>query len=174
MLPALILTAALVAQDAAPATQSAGQTSTFAVGVDSYHRNYEGPQTDQEARYDSGILSAYSSKEGQMGGLEGSWVVATADGRNLVGLELRSNNAGGQLDGAWRSMLTGYGMNNSGFVSNIALTGRDLEINYMPGRQRSPNILQVHKDADGYWRGSLLDVQGHKTAIVMSRLASGG
>ncbi len=166
MLPALILTAALLApaQDAPAAPQSGS-----AVSVDAYHRDYEGPQSDAEMRYNSNILSAYTSKEGQMG-LEGSWLVATSDGRKLVGLELRSDgSANGRLDGAWRSMLAGFGMNDSGFVSNIALTGRELEINYFPGRAHSPNILQVHRDADGNWRGSLLDPLGHRTAIVMSR-----
>ncbi len=167
MLPALILTAALiapVAQDAPAAPQSGA-----AVSVNAYHRDYEGPQTDAEARYNSNIMSAYTSKEGQMG-LEGSWQVVTSDGRKLVGLELRSDgSAGGRLDGAWRSLLAGYGMNDSGFVSNIALTGRELEINYFPGRAHSPNILQVHRDSDGNWRGSLLDPAGHRTAIVMSR-----
>ncbi len=172
MLPALILTAALLApaaQDATVAPAASAQSSATAVGVNAYHRDYEGPQTDSEMRYNSNIMSAFSSKEGQMG-LEGSWLVATSDGRKLVGLELRTDgSAGGRLDGAWRSMLAGFGMNDSGFVSNIALTGRELEINYFPGKAHSPNILQVHRDADGSWRGSLLDPLGHRTAIVMSR-----
>ncbi len=170
MLPALILSVALMAQDVSPAA-SAAASSGSAVSVDAYKRNYEGPKTDSEMRYDSGILSAYSSKVGQM---EGSWVVAANDGRRLVGLELRSDNvASGRIEGAWRSMLAGFGLNDSGFVSDVSLTGRDLEINYFQGRARSPTILNLHKDNDGAWRGNLMDVMGRKTPVTMSKVGAG-
>ncbi len=177
MLTALILSAALMGQDIAdpqtPAQTPAAQTPP--VTVDAYHGNYEAPKSGREMSYDSGIWSAYNAKESQVGNLEGSWVVATPDGRKLVGLELRSTNlVSGRLDGAWRSMLAGFGVNNSGFVSDMTLTGRDLEINYFAGKARSPTILQLHKDNDGQWRGNMLDTTGHKTAIVMSNLRAGG
>lgn len=171
MLPALVLTAALLAQDTPPA-QTTPPASGSAVSVDAYKRDYEGPKTDSEMRYDSGILSAYSSKVGQM---EGSWVIAANDGRKLVGLELRSDNVvSGRIEGAWRSMLAGFGLNESGFVSDVSLTGRDLEINYFQGRARSPTILHLHKDNDGTWRGSLMDVMGRKTPVTMSKVGAGG
>lgn len=182
MLTALFLSAALLGQDVA-APQSPGQASptqtppaqTPPVSVDAYHGNYEAPQSGSEMSYDSGIWSAYNAKENQVGNLEGSWVVSTPDGRKLVGLELRSNNlVSGRLEGAWRSMLAGFGVNNSGFVSDMTLTGRDLEINYFAGKARSPTILQLHKDNDGQWRGNMLDTTGHKTAIVMSNVRAGG
>ncbi len=194
MLTALILSAGLLIQDAAPASPTSGQVTTLpqqatapiqspiapntvdnssrggsAVSVDAYQRNYEGPKTDRELSFDSGIWQAYASKESQIGNLEGSWVVATADGRKLVGLELRSDHlVSGKMEGAWRSMLAGFGLNNSGFVSDVNLTGRDLEIDYFAGSARSPTILNLHKDTDGRWRGMMLDVMGHKTAVVLN------
>ncbi len=170
MLPVLILSAALLAQDASPPQTNA---QPAAVGVDAYRGNYEGPKSDQEARYDSSIWSAYASKENAMGGLEGSWIVADSAGHKLVGLELRNDQRlSGQLEGAWRSLQMGFGLNRSGFISNVSLTGRDLEINYAPGRQRSPNILQLHRDGSG-WRGNMLDVKGQKTPIVMTKATTG-
>ncbi|MEI9902767.1 MAG: hypothetical protein WDN06_01385 [Asticcacaulis sp.] len=90
--------------------------------------------------------------------MEGSWVISDGSGQKLVGLELRNDD--GRLDGAWRSMQAGYGMNASGFVSDIELTGRDMEVNYFAGNQRSPTIAPpaqgrrrpVARQPDGYRR----------------------
>jgi hypothetical protein len=170
VLPALIVSAVLMAQD----TTAAASSSGAAVSVDAYRRDYEGPKTDAESRFDNSIWSAYNGKENQVGGLEGSWMVADATGRKLVGLELRNDGTStSRMDGAWRSMLAGFGLNNSGFVSDVSLTGNNLEVNYFPGKSRSPTILQMRRDASGAWRGSMLDATGHKTAVVMTRVASG-
>ncbi len=162
MFSVLLMAAALLAQDGAPQTSEAG-----AVSVEDYSRDYEGPKSDAEVRYDSTILSAYSSKVGQM---EGSWEVSSADGRKLVGLELR-NEGGvrGRLDGAWRSMVAGLGLNETGFVSDISLVGNDLEVNYFQGRAKSPTILHLRKESESRWRGTMMDVAGRKVPVVMSR-----
>lgn len=162
MFSVLLMAAALLAQDGAPQTTESG-----AVRVEEYSRDYEGPKSDAEARYDSTILSAYSSKVGQM---EGSWEVSSADGRKLVGLELRNEGgARGRLEGAWRSMVAGLGLNETGFVSDISLVGNDMEVNYFQGRARSPTILHLRKETEGRWRGTLMDVAGRKVPIVMAR-----
>lgn len=170
MLPALIVSAALLAQDGAATPTQSGA----AVSVDAYRRDYEGPKTDAELRFDTSIWSAYNSKSGQTGSLEGSWVVTDASGRKLVGLELRNDNlVSGRMEGAWRSMLAGFGLNNSGFVSDVALASGNLEVNYFPGKSRSPTILQMRRDASGTWRGNMLDAAGKKTPIVMTRVTGG-
>ncbi len=166
MLTALILASALASQDQPAAAATSAQT---AVSVDAYHRDYEGAKTDSEQRFDSGIWSAYNARENQTGPMEGSWVISDGSGQKLVGLELRNDD--GRLDGAWRSMQAGYGMNASGFVSDIELTGRDMEVNYFAGNQRSPTIVRLHKDADGQWRGSLMDIAGNKTPVMFSRVS---
>ncbi len=170
MLSALIVSAALLAQE----TPAAPAQSGAAVSVDAYRRDYEGPKSSSELRYDTSIWSAYSAKENQIGTLEGSWVVADTTGRKLVGLELRNDNiVSGRLEGAWRSMLAGFGLNGSGFVQDVSVTGNELEVNYFAGKSRAPTILQMHKDASGTWRGSLLDTSGKKTSVIMTRVGNG-
>lgn len=165
MFSVLMMSAALMAQSAA--AQTIEPLNGSAVSVEAYSRDYEGPKSDAEARYDSNLWSAYLAKVGQ---LEGSWEVSTADGRKLVGLELRSeSNARGRLEGAWRSMLAGFGLNESGLVSDISLVGNEMEVNYFQGRSRSPTILHLRKDADNRWRGTMMDVLGRKTPVVMAR-----
>lgn len=171
VLPPAVQAAITPAQAPAPATAQSGS----AVSVDAYHRDYEGPKSAQELNFDTGILQAYSARENQVGSLEGSWVISGPDGRKLVGLELRSDHAiSSRLEGAWRSMLAGIGMAGSGFVSDISLTGRDLEVNYFADGARSPTILHLHKDGDGQWRGSLMDTLGRKTKILMTQVGVGG
>ncbi len=169
MLTVLLLAAAFAGQDPAPA--AAPSSPQTAVSVDAYHGDYEGAKTDSEQRFDSGIWSAYNARENQTSPMEGSWVISDGSGQKLVGLELRNDD--GRLDGAWRSMQGSYGINTSGFVSDIEVTGRDMEVNYMPGSQRSPNIVRLHKDGDGQWRGSLMDVAGNKTPVMLTRVSVG-
>lgn len=148
--------------------------SGAAVSVNAYRRDYEGPKDPRELSYDSGLLSALRSKESQVGDMEGSWVVAGADGQKLVGLELRSEKAvSGRIEGAWRSLLAGFGMNHSGFVSDINLTGRDMEVTYYAGGARSPTILHLTKDGDALWRGYMLDPKGDKTPVTMTKVRLG-
>jgi hypothetical protein len=156
----------------APAPQTS--MSSAAVSVDAYRRNYEGPKDSRELSYDSGLLSALRSKESQIGNMEGSWVVAGVDGQKLLGLELRSENAvSGRIEGAWRSMLAGFGMNSSGFVSDINMTGRDMEVTYYAGGARSPTLLHLTQGGDALWRGYLLDPKGIKTPVTMSQVRMG-
>ena len=145
-----------------------------AVSVDAYRRNYEGPKDSSELGYDSGLLSALRSKESRVGNMEGSWVVADTTGRKLLGLELRSDRVvSGRVEGAWRSMLAGLGMNNSGFVSDINQTGRDMEVTYYAGGARSPTILHLTQGGDALWRGYLLDPKGEKTPVTMTQVRMG-
>ena len=145
-----------------------------AVSVDAYRRNYEGPKDSNELSYDSGLLSALRSKESRVGNMEGSWVVADTAGRKLLGLELRSDRVvSGRVEGAWRSMLAGIGMNNSGFVSDINQTGKDMEVTYYAGGARSPTILHLTQGGDALWRGYMLDPQGDKTSVTMTQVRAG-
>jgi hypothetical protein len=145
-----------------------------AVSVDAYRRNYEGPKGSSELSYDSGLLSALRSKESRVGNMEGSWVVADTTGRKLLGLELRSDRVvSGRVEGAWRSMLAGMGMNNSGFVSDINQTGKDMEVTYYAGGARSPTILHLTQGGDALWRGYILDPQGEKTPVTMTQVRMG-
>ena len=158
----------------AAAAMDTAPLSGAAVSVDAYRRNYEGPKDYREMNYDSGLLSAYVNKENSIGNMEGSWLVSSTTGQKLLGLELRSENAvSGRLEGAWRSMLAGFGMNNSGFVSDISTTGRDMEVTYFAGGARSPTILHLTKGGDALWRGYMLDPKGAKVPVTMSQVRIG-
>jgi len=171
---ALTPQAPAVADSAPQAPTPQASMSSAAVSVDAYRRNYEGPKDSRELSYDSGLLSALRSKESQIGNMEGSWVVAGVDGQKLLGLELRSENAvSGRIEGAWRSMLAGFGMNSSGFVSDINMTGRDMEVTYYAGGARSPTLLHLTQGGDALWRGYLLDPKGIKTPVTMSQVRMG-
>ncbi|HTN39661.1 MAG TPA: hypothetical protein VLZ84_00830 [Asticcacaulis sp.] len=162
---------AAAAMDTSP---QSGTMSGAAVSVDAYRRNYEGPKDSREMSYDSGLLSAYVNKENSIGNMEGSWLVSSTTGQKLLGLELRSENAvSGRLEGAWRSMLAGFGMNNSGFVSDISTTGRDMEVTYFVGGARSPTILHLTRGGDALWRGYMLDPKGAKVPVTMSQVRMG-
>ncbi|MBW8880887.1 MAG: hypothetical protein JF615_05490 [Asticcacaulis sp.] len=160
-MPALIMSAALLAQDSAVIPVSG---TAAAVTVDDYHRNYEAPKGNSEMQYDSRLQQALTAREGQM---EGSWLVTGADGRKLINIELRT--ASGRLEGAWRSAQASYGLNGSGFVSDVSLTGRELEVNYFVGGSHAPIVLHLHKDSDGLWRGTEMNVNGERTPIVLTR-----
>ncbi|MGZ3306545.1 MAG: hypothetical protein ACXU8U_11855, partial [Asticcacaulis sp.] len=62
----------------------------------------------------------------------------------------------------------------SGLVSDLNMSGRDIEINYFAGHSHAPTVLQLRKDASGRWSGNMLDPLGHKTRIVMSAVTQGG
>ncbi|WKL58182.1 hypothetical protein Q1W73_04155 [Asticcacaulis sp. ZE23SCel15] len=142
-------------------------TAAKAVKVEAYNRDYEGPKSGRELQYDAGIARAFGSKVGQMGGLEGSWLVSGQDGKRLLSLELRGKT-GGQVDGAWRALSGGFGLNRSGLVSDASLSeSNELSLSYMERGARTPSHLKLQKSEDGRWRGTLTDGSGHSTPVIM-------
>jgi len=106
--------------------------------------------------------------------MEGTWVVTAADGRKLVSFELRADAESRQLEGAWRSLTNDVGLTHSGLLSDLFLDGPILEINYARSKTATPTVIELRKDTDGQWRGSLLDPAGHKIAVVMSHAVHSG
>ncbi len=137
------------------------------VKVDAFHETRQDPT-------DSSIWSAFNAKQSQSGPMEGTWIVASGDGRKLVSFELRNNSQSQRLEGAWRSLTNDVGLTRSGFISDLFLDGPALEVNYAAGKARTPNVLELRRDADGQWRGILLDPAGHKTAVTMSHAVHTG
>lgn len=167
MLSVLLISAALLgAQDAGVAATA---PAAKPVTVNAYKGNYEGQDTAAASRLDNSILSAFAARQSEAGPMEGTWIIADAEGHRLVSLELRNAGGPGQLDGAWRAIPAGYGLNSSGLLSDLTVTGRDMEINYFVGHARSPVVLELHKGGDDQWRGAMLDPSGKKTAVLMSR-----
>ncbi|MDC7682618.1 hypothetical protein PQU92_04985 [Asticcacaulis sp. BYS171W] len=138
-----------------------------AVKVDAYGRDYEGQQTGSETRYDSGIRAGLASRQSQMSALEGNWMVSSLTGDRLVSLALRG--AGAQkLEGAWRSLQGGVGMNRSGFVSDVVQAEDRLMIDYQAASAKGQFRLDLRKEPDGRWRGQMIDPNGAATPVVMS------
>ena len=154
-----------VVQVPPPAPQTPAKPAM--VKVDAYHEA-AGDRTD------SGIWSAFNARQSQSGPMEGTWIVASSDGRKLVSLELRSDASTQKLEGAWRSLTKDTGLTGAGFVSDLFLDGPDLEINYAAGRTQTPNVLELRKTSDGQWRGFLLDPAGRKTDVTMSQAVHAG
>ncbi len=163
--PAVPAPAPVVQAPSAPPPPAAAKTSM--IKVDAYHEA-AGDRTD------SGIWSAFNAKQSESGPMEGTWIVAASDGRKLVSLELRNDTTDRKLEGAWRSLTGDTGLTGAGFVSDLFLDGPSLEINYGTGPAHTPSIIELRKDADGLWRGVLLDPAGHKTDVVMSQAAHSG
>lgn len=137
------------------------------IKVDAYHEK-AGDRTD------SNIWSAFNAKQSESGGMEGTWVVTSADGRKLVSFELRADAPDHHLEGAWRSLTNDVGLTRSGFISDLFLDGPALEINYARSKTATPTVLELRKAQDGQWRGVLLDAAGHKTPVVMSQAVHAG
>ncbi len=145
----------------APSPAPAPSAKPGMIKVDAYHEK-AGDRTD------SNIWSAFNAKQSESGGMEGTWVVTSADGRKLVSFELRADAPDHHLEGAWRSLTNDVGLTRSGFISDLFLDGPALEINYARSKTATPTVLELRKSEDGQWRGVLLDAAGHKTAVVMS------
>jgi len=157
--------APVVQAPAAPPSPAAAKPSM--IKVDAYH------ETARDST-DSDIWSAFNARQNESGPMEGTWIVASSDGRKLVSLELRNDTTDRKLEGAWRSLTADTGLTGAGFVSDLFLDGPSLEINYATGPAHTPSIIELRKDADGLWRGVLLDPAGHKTDVVMSQAARSG
>lgn len=160
MLPVLVMSALLI-QDTSPAEKPG------MIRVDAYH------ETPRDST-DSHIWSAFDARQSADGPMAGTWIVTSGDGRKLVGLELRVDATSRKLEGAWRSLTNDAGLTRSGFVSDLYLDGPSLEIDYGTGRVHTPNVLELRKDADGVWRGVLLDPAGHGTEVVMTHAVHSG
>jgi hypothetical protein len=163
--PAVPAPAPVVQAPAAPPLPAAAKTSM--IKVDAYH------ETARDST-DSNIWSAFNARQNESGPMEGTWVVAASDGRKLVSLELRNDTTDRKLEGAWRSLTGDTGLTGAGFVSDLFLDGPSLEIDYGIGPAHTPSVIELRRDADGLWRGVLLDPAGHKTEVVMSQAGHAG
>lgn len=136
-----------------------------AVTVDAYARDYEGQKTGAEMRYDSSIRSGLLARQSRAGDLEGNWLVSSLTGDKLVSLALRGGGA--QVDGAWRSLQGGVGLNRSGLIESAMQTDDRLTLDYQSGSSRGRYRLDLRREPDGRWRGQMIDPAGTATPVVM-------
>lgn len=122
-------------------------------------------------KLDDSIMDAYHAKEQSVGSMEGSWRLSDLTGKPLLQIELRApKTPGGDIEGAWRSLVTKLGINRSGFIAHVTQTGDNMEINYFVGHARSPVILHLQRVSDVVWQGDMLDVDGARTPVKLERL----
>jgi len=165
VLPVLLLTAALALSPA-----QAPQTSV-AVPDTVPGQPQDRPETARAQQLNSDILDAYHAKEQSVGDMDGAWQLSNAAGKPLMQFELRAPKTdGGDIEGAWRSLVVTLGIERSGFVDSLILSGDDMEINYTVGHARSPMILHLHRSGATEWQGDLLDISGKATPVRFERL----
>lgn len=171
MPPALLLSAALIMQAASPAPDAPPQ----GVHVNDYKGHYGKGLNPREEQFNANIVDAYHAKEQAVGNLEGAWRLSDATGRGLVQFELRApKTRGGDIEGAWRSLTVPLGAAHAGFVSSLTLSDDDLEINYIVGHARSPDILHLQRKDDATWTGTLTAVSGARIPVVLQRVRAVG
>lgn len=162
MLPVLFLSAVLM--------QSASDSAASA-HIDDYKGHYGKGLNPREEAFNANIVEAYHAKEQAVGNLEGSWRLSDAAGIPLMQFELRApKSRGGDIEGAWRSLVTNLGIGKAGFVSSLSLSGDDLEINWFVGHARSPEVLHLHRIANGNWQGTLMEVSGARSPVSLQRV----
>lgn len=148
-----------------PVDTPAAPRNLAAVTVDAYARDYEGQKTGAEMRYDSSIRSGLLARQSRAGDLEGNWLVSSLTGDKLVSLALRGGGA--QVDGAWRSLQGGVGLNRSGLIESAMQTDDRLTLDYQSGSSRGRYRLDLRREPDGRWRGQMIDPAGTATPVVM-------
>ncbi|WP_172961169.1 hypothetical protein [Asticcacaulis excentricus] len=148
-----------------PGEAPAAPRNLAAVTVDAYARDYEGQKTGAEMRYDSSIRSGLLARQSRAGDLEGNWLVSSLTGDKLVSLALRGGGA--QVDGAWRSLQGGVGLNRSGLIESAMQTDDRLTLDYQSGSSRGRYRLDLRREPDGRWRGQMIDPAGTATPVVM-------
>ncbi|WP_298327124.1 hypothetical protein [Asticcacaulis sp.] len=148
-----------------PVETPAAPRNLASVTVDAYARDYEGQKTGAEMRYDSSIRSGLLARQSRAGDLEGNWLVSSLTGDKLVSLALRGGGA--QVDGAWRSLQGGVGLNRSGLIESAMQTDDRLTLDYQSGSSRGRYRLDLRREPDGRWRGQMIDPAGTATPVVM-------
>ncbi|MFP1130531.1 hypothetical protein [Asticcacaulis sp. W401b] len=148
-----------------PVDTPAAPRNLAAVTVDAYARDYEGQKTGAEMRYDSSIRSGLLARQSRAGDLEGNWLVSSLTGDKLVSLALRGGGA--QVDGAWRSLQGGVGLNRSGLIESAMQADDRLTLDYQSGSSRGRYRLDLRREPDGRWRGQMIDPAGTATPVVM-------
>lgn len=166
--PPQTFTPAPIRAEALPRTETPPRTeapkSLASVTVDAYARDYEGQKTGAEIRYDSGIRSGLVARQSKAGDLEGNWLITSLSGERLVSLALRGGGA--QIDGAWRSLQGGMGLNRSGLIDNASQSEDRLTLDYR-GADKGRYRIDLRREPDGRWRGQIIDPAGAATPVVM-------
>ncbi len=122
---------------------------------------------DERARmYETGVRSSFEARESRQGPLDGRWLLADADGKNLYMLQLTDPGVGrGPVEGAWRDLERQGAVGASGFLASADRYGADLVLKFEEG---DPCVVTLVLGADGRWTGSLRTADRSRP-VVMTR-----
>lgn len=103
--------------------------------------------------YDARVRQSAAAAQAFRGPLDGGWI-ASARGRDLLQLQLVDKGAG-QVEGAWRDLLGGTGLNASGLLDATPVTNGAFDARFGPwARGRVAYELDVRPAADGRLAGT--------------------
>lgn len=127
------------------------------VAVEAYRRSYEGPPDGGERAYDSGIRRNFDAQQVRMGPLDGAWTVRTQGGAGFMALQLSdSGRAGGEVEGAWRTLSQRPGQKRSGFLLSVAREGQSLVMRWYPTDDTGNiTVMRLNPTPDGHWNGEV-------------------
>ena len=135
--------------------------------VGNYRRDYEGPLSDAELRYQSSINSGFISAKSK-NTLEGSWELSISNDSAFVMFEFRQiDKVKSRIDGAWRGL--GTQPLHYGFLSDVTRFGNEVEINFVRSSKSAPHIIYLSRYNDDLWRGIMLAPDGSKQDVVLKR-----
>jgi hypothetical protein len=82
----------------------------------------DGPPTIRDLAYESRLRASFASAQGFQGPMDGGWVLADGNGRELYRLQL-ADRGRGVVEGAWRDPRRPGQADASGFIDQIERTG---------------------------------------------------
>jgi hypothetical protein len=129
---------------------------------------------DQQAA----IQAAYQAAEALQGPLDGVWRLTDTGGRTLFIFAL--SDAGGPpaplaanpdhpgIEGAWRNPDRPRAPDGSGFIDSVRGDGRWVQIRFVEGPDRAPEVVTLKAAAGARWTGGLASATASR-AVVMTR-----
>lgn len=115
--------------------------------------NPDGPLHDRDATYQTRLLNAFQSSQGQQGPLDGRWSVANAQGAELFVLQFADPGAGeSRIEGAWRNPRRS-GQKGSGFIDAVTRDGDFLLVRFFEGDPDQATEVRLQPAEGGNWVG---------------------
>jgi hypothetical protein len=135
--------------------------------VGQYSRDYEGPLSDAELRYQASISSGVA-RSIPRNSIEGAWELSLSGSSPFVMFEFRQvDKVRARIDGAWRGL--GQAPLHYGFLSDVTRFGNELEINFVKFNEPAPHVLFLTRLSDALWRGTMLAPDGTKQDVTLKR-----
>ncbi len=140
--------------------------TTQSVTVENYRHSYEGPETEEQRFYQSGISSHFHIEQSMLGPMDGVWVVSDRAGRAIFSVVLNDVN-GSQMEGAWRDRRES-GPFAMGVLNTVTHDRSKLTLTFHKPTMAYPSVLRLKLQADGRWSGEI-DDGGAQQSVVMNR-----